>query len=107
MQKKINFFFPVDDVFRSLIEVENNNLSLKDHFFLSYLYNIYKTYDIKICLNLFYEKKVNVKLRNLSEKNFFLILYFYEYDLKRKCRITLDKILNYIWRSYIVEKKLS
>ena len=67
MQKKINFHFSVDDVFESLINISDKNLILKDHWFFSYLYKIYKNYNVKVAVYLFYEGKINNKLRNLSE----------------------------------------
>ncbi len=65
--QKINLHFSIDDVFKSLIEVNDKNLKLKDHWFFSFLYKIYKIYNIKICLYLFYESKINGKIRSLKE----------------------------------------
>ncbi len=67
MKKNIKFHFSVDDVLESLIEITDKKSKLKDHWFFTYLYKIYKDYNIKIAIYLFYEGKINNKLRNLSE----------------------------------------
>ena len=67
MKKKINFHFSVDDVLKSLIEVTDQNIKLTNHWFFSYLYKIYQTYNVKIAVYLFYEEKINNKIRNLTE----------------------------------------
>ena len=67
MLKKIDFHFSVDDVFKSFIEITDKNIKLKDHWFFSYLSKINKKYNIKIALYLFFEGKVNGKIRNLTE----------------------------------------
>ena len=67
MKKKIKFHFSVDDVFESLIEISDSNKRLRDHWFFSYLYEIYKKYNIKIAVYLFYEQKINNRLRNLTQ----------------------------------------
>ena len=65
--QKLNLHFSIDDVLKSLIEVSDRNLKLTDHWFFSYLYKIYKIYNIKTCLYLFYECKINGKIRDLRE----------------------------------------
>lgn len=67
MKKKINLHFSVDDVFESLIEVSDKNISLKKHWFFSKFYFLWKKYKLKTGLYLFYEGKISGHLRNLSE----------------------------------------
>jgi len=66
MQKKINFHFSVDDVLKSLIEVSDKKIKLKDHWFFLYLYKIYLKYNVKISLYLFFEENMDGKKRNLT-----------------------------------------
>ena len=61
------FHFSVDDVFESLIEISDNNISIKKHWFFKILYNLWKKYKIKTALYLFYQKKINGKIRTLRE----------------------------------------
>ena len=63
--KKIHF--SIDDVFESLIEITDKKISLKKHFFYKELYKLWKKYGIRTGLHLFYEKKINGKLRTLKE----------------------------------------
>ena len=67
MKKLVKFHLSVDDVFESLIEISDKNIKLKDHWFFSYLYKIYKKYNVRIAIYLFYESKVKNIHRNLSE----------------------------------------
>lgn len=68
MQNKNFFFhFSIDDVFDSLIEVTDKKISLKKHYFFKEIYNLWKMYGIRTGLHLFYQKKINGKIRNLSE----------------------------------------
>ncbi len=67
MKKKIYLHFSVDDVFNSLIEVTDKNIKLKDHWFFSQFYKLWKKYKISTGLYLFYEGRVKGKLRNLQE----------------------------------------
>ena len=60
MKKKINLHFSVDDVFESLIEVSDKNISLKKHWFFSKFYFLWKKYKLKTGLYLFYEVKLVV-----------------------------------------------
>ena len=41
------FHFSVDDVFESLIEISDNNIPIKKHWFFKILYNLWKKYKIK------------------------------------------------------------
>lgn len=61
------FHFSVDDVFDSLIEISDNNILLKKHWFFKILYRLWKQYKIKTALYLFYEKKINGKVRTLKD----------------------------------------
>jgi len=65
--KNNTFHFSVDDVFESLIEVTDKNIKLQNHWFFKQLYYLWKKYRIKTCCNLFYEGKVNGKVRSLKD----------------------------------------
>ena len=67
MLKKKRFHFSVDDVFSALIEISDNNILLKNHWFFKPLYILWKKYRIKTGLHLFYEGMIDGKLRNLKE----------------------------------------
>tara|TARA_B100001173_G_C15870831_1_gene497200 strand:+ start:67 stop:813 length:747 start_codon:yes stop_codon:yes gene_type:complete len=64
---KNTFHFSIDDVFESLIEVSDKNIPLKKHWFFKILYNLWKRYKIKTAIYLFYQKKIDGKLRTLKE----------------------------------------
>ena len=67
--KKLNnkFHFSVDDVFESLIEVSDKKIPLSKHWFFKILYKLWKKYKIRTAVYLFYQKKINGKLRTLKE----------------------------------------
>ena len=67
MKKKINFHFSVDDVFESLIEISDSKIKLIDHWFFSQLYFLWKKFNIKSAVYLFYEGKILNKKRSLKE----------------------------------------
>ena len=67
MIKNNSFHFSVDDVFSSLIEVTDKNIKIQNHWFFKQLYNLWIKYKIKTSCNLFYEGKLNGKLRKLDE----------------------------------------
>ena len=67
MNKNLFFHFSVDDVIKSLIEITDKKIKIKDHWFFSILYKIHKKYNLKISLYLFYAEKINGKTRYLSE----------------------------------------
>lgn len=67
MNKNFFFHFSVDDVLKSLIEITDQNIEIKDHWFFSTLYKIHKKYNLKISLYLFYQEEINGKTRYLYE----------------------------------------
>ncbi len=67
MKKKIYLHFSVDDVFKSLIEISDKNIKLKKHWFFSKFYKLWKKYKITTSLYIFYEGKINGRLRSLTE----------------------------------------
>jgi hypothetical protein len=67
MLKKKSFHFSVDDVFESLIEISDKNIPFKKHWFFKNLYEIWKRYKIRTGIHLFYEGKVNGKMRTLKD----------------------------------------
>lgn len=67
MKKKINFHFSVDDVFETLIDISDKKVKLKNHWFFSQLFFLWKKFKIKSALYLFYEGNVSNKKRNLKE----------------------------------------
>ena len=67
MKNKIYMHFSVDDVFNSLIEITDKNIPLKNHWFFSQIYRLWKKYKIRTGLYIFYKGKINGKIRYLSE----------------------------------------
>lgn len=67
MQKKIYLYFSVDDVFKSLIEITDKNIKLKNHWFFSLFYKLWKKYKIKTGLYLFYQGVINGRMRDLRQ----------------------------------------
>ncbi len=67
MKKKIYLHFSVDDVFKSLIEISDKNIKLKNHWFFSKFYKLWKKYKVTTSLYIFYEGKINGRLRSLTE----------------------------------------
>ena len=59
VNKNLFFHFSVDDVIKSLIEITDQKIKIKDHWFFSILYKIHKKYNLKISLYLFYAEKIN------------------------------------------------
>ena len=67
MKNKIYIHFSVDDVFKSLIEVTDKKIPLKKHWFFSQIYELWKKYNIKTGLYIFYKGKINGRNRSLTE----------------------------------------
>ncbi len=67
MKNKIYIHFSVDDVFKSLIEVTDKKIPLKKHWFFSQIYKLWKKYNIRTGLYIFYKGKINGKIRYLTE----------------------------------------
>jgi hypothetical protein len=61
------FHFSVDDVFNSLIEITDKKISLKKHHFFKILYKLWKKYKIRTGLHVFYQGKIEGKLRTLKD----------------------------------------
>ena len=64
---KNTFHFSVDDVFDALLEVTDSRIPLFDHPFFSFLNAMHREFDAKIGCHLFYQKKLDGKLRTLKE----------------------------------------
>lgn len=62
-----SFHFSVDDVFESLIDITDNKIPIKKHYFFKVLYKLWKKYKIKTGLHVFYQAKIKGKLRTLKE----------------------------------------
>ena len=67
MKNKIYIHFSIDDVFKSLIEVTDKKIPLKKHWFFSQIYKLWKKYNIRTGLYIFYKGKINGKNRYLTE----------------------------------------
>ena len=61
------FHFSIDDVFDSLIEVTDKNIPLFEHPYFSLLKEMHDTYGVIVGLHLFFQKKINGKLRSLCD----------------------------------------
>lgn len=61
------FHFSLDDVFDCLIELRDQNISLLEQPLFKYLNVLHEKYDISIGLHLFYQKRINGKIRSLAE----------------------------------------
>lgn len=61
------YHFSVDDVFDSLIEITDRKIPLLEHPQFALLYEMHKKYGTYIGLNLFFQKKIDGKMRTLSE----------------------------------------
>ena len=91
MKKLVKFHLSVDDVFESLNEISDKNIKLKDHWFFSYLYKIYKEYNIRIAIYLFYESKVKNTIRQCSMLHGFCSLcLFIDGVIQKKNSLKLD-----------------
>ena len=64
---KNTFHFSVDDVFDALLEVTDSRIPLFDHPFFFFLNAMHREFDAKIGCHLFYQKKLDGKLRTLKE----------------------------------------
>lgn len=68
MEKAKKFYhFSVDDVFDSLIEVSDRKQKLFDNPFFSYLKKLNETFGTQVDLYLFFQKKINGRLRTLGD----------------------------------------
>ncbi len=61
------YHFSVDDVFQSLIEVTDKNISLFEHPHFSLLREMHNLYGVRVGLNLFFQKEIDGRIRSLRE----------------------------------------
>lgn len=62
-----SYHFSVDDVFDCLIEIADRRLAVFRHPFFQFLEHLHEDFDARIDLYLFYQKKIDGKLRTLKD----------------------------------------
>ena len=67
LEKMPFYHFSVDDVFESLIEITDKKIEVFDHPFFSFLRELHDEFDVKVDLYLFFQKKIDGRLRTLKE----------------------------------------
>jgi hypothetical protein len=61
------YHFSVDDVFDSLIEITDNRIPVFSHPFFKFLEELHDEFGLNVDLYLFYQKRIDGKLRTLKE----------------------------------------
>lgn len=61
------YHFSIDDTFDTLIETVDKKIPLKKHPYFKYLYGLHQKYGITFSLYLFYQRKIDGRLRTLNE----------------------------------------
>lgn len=61
------YHFSVDDVFDSLIEITDKKIEVFDHPFFSFLKELHDRFNINVDIYLFFQKKIDGKLRTLKD----------------------------------------
>jgi hypothetical protein len=61
------YHFSVDDVFQCLIEVSDQHIPIFCHPFFKFLLEIHTEFNVNIGLHLFFQERINGKIRKLSE----------------------------------------
>ena len=65
--KKPFYHFSVDDVFNALIEISDRKIDVFEHPFFAFLKELHDEFDTHIDLYVFFQRKINGKLRTLRD----------------------------------------
>jgi len=65
--KKPFYHFSVDDVFNALIEISDRKIDVFEHPFFAFLKELHDEFDTNIDLYVFFQRKINGKLRTLRD----------------------------------------